>query len=450
MSLTRKTDFSSLMHSFALGCLDKEDKKIMLDYFRTGGDYQWQELGEYQNLASLLPSFLEIEEPNPQIKDKVARRLYRLKEQKRPEVVSQNAPPKSEISKLFEKEKSEDEIVLPPEIPSFKKTKTAFSEPTLNWNETKEEESFSQLDKSADDDSYKLVRPVQRRIIDQPRSQQTQVDKRASQPQQEREIFKPENEDFITSAPLLSDKFELIDKLTEESETEFKPVSPLPDSNKPSTEKEDKKDMVTKDFSTDRTFARTSQDTVIRQEPQISEVKGGATWGSLFFFFILSFIAMFVFYYLLSVQIKDSEKQHTEALTSTIKSFQGLLLTNAQLFEIINSKNLQVAFLDGSDINADGYGKFMFNPDTKKGILQLSKLPKPAANKVYKIWFNLGGNITGKEILYVGGGSQYYPIPSLPEFSYSTSGIISITEEPITGSTKPSGIMYYTGTLIIK
>lgn len=95
-------DFTSLMYAYALGCLDEEDKKLMFDYFKAGGDHPWQDLGELQNLTALLPSFLTIEEPSPTLKDKVARTLYRIREQKRvaqlvetetPPVVAKPSPP---------------------------------------------------------------------------------------------------------------------------------------------------------------------------------------------------------------------------------------------------------------------------------------------------------------------------------------------------------------------
>ena len=44
-------------------------------------DFNIQALGEYQNLASLLPLILTIEYPDPQLKDNVAKKLYRLKDE---------------------------------------------------------------------------------------------------------------------------------------------------------------------------------------------------------------------------------------------------------------------------------------------------------------------------------------------------------------------------------
>ena len=82
-------DFATLLHAFALGCLEREEFDLMMEYFKSNQDYPWQELGEYQNLVALLPSFLNIESPDQRVKDMVARKLYRLRDQQRPQRTTQ-------------------------------------------------------------------------------------------------------------------------------------------------------------------------------------------------------------------------------------------------------------------------------------------------------------------------------------------------------------------------
>jgi hypothetical protein len=86
----------------------------------------------------------------------------------------------------------------------------------------------------------------------------------------------------------------------------------------------------------------------------------------------------------------------------------------------------------------------------KKGILQLSRLPVLTPDKVYKLWFNLGGNMVGKEIPYNGNYNFYYPINDIPALNLYNSVILSITEEPASGSTMPSRAVFFSGTFINK
>ena len=79
-----QNEYSDLLFAYSLGCLDKEDLLELNEFFQTGNEFPWQELGEYQNLAALLPSILNMETPTEEIKDKVARKLYRIKNERRP------------------------------------------------------------------------------------------------------------------------------------------------------------------------------------------------------------------------------------------------------------------------------------------------------------------------------------------------------------------------------
>jgi hypothetical protein len=453
MSTGRKTDFSSLMHSYSVGCLDLSDKKIMLDYFKTGGDFAWQELGEFQNLAALLPSFLEIEEPNPQIKDKVARKLYRLKEQKKPDRTTQQQISKPEVPKFLDKQKAE-EISLPSQIPSFKSTKTDLPIQKVDWDIPEEDAAKQTAVSKEKIDDYKPVRPIQRKVLEPERPQQTQIDAVSSRDQQERsKIPEQEHEDLLSSGPILSNKFEILDDLSfDEVSKQDKPRPEL----FTSLEIKDESKIDTRDFAPITPVSTSSYETNITPPKvssptaqQVVEVPAGASKGLIFILFFLSIISIGVVYYLLNSQIKKSEVKITEALTNSTKSFENVMLSNQQLNEILNSPKFQVAYLDGSNRVPDSFGKLFFDQETKRGILQLSNLPKPGADKIYKIWFNVNGSFIGRDVIY-NSSSQYFLIPNIPEIIESSSGAILITEEAAGESVQPSKNIFYTGTYTIR
>lgn len=87
-----QNEYQDLLYAYSLGCLDGEDLKKLQEHFDSGDDYSWQELGEFQNLTALLPSILEIEIPGPDLKDKVARKLYRLRGEKKPKRTTKDSP----------------------------------------------------------------------------------------------------------------------------------------------------------------------------------------------------------------------------------------------------------------------------------------------------------------------------------------------------------------------
>ncbi len=64
-----------LLQAKALGCLDPEDDALFTKLMKEDENFPWQELGHYQNLVAFLPTLLDIEVPEPEVKDDVARKL---------------------------------------------------------------------------------------------------------------------------------------------------------------------------------------------------------------------------------------------------------------------------------------------------------------------------------------------------------------------------------------
>lgn len=71
-----KDTAAEMIQAKALGCLDITDNKELNEFLNMGGVFPWKEFGDLQNLCSLLPIILEIETPDPLLKDKVAKRIY--------------------------------------------------------------------------------------------------------------------------------------------------------------------------------------------------------------------------------------------------------------------------------------------------------------------------------------------------------------------------------------
>jgi len=64
-----------------LGCINKEDSDTLRLSKENDENFPFKELGEYQNLIALLPSTLMLEFPSNELKDKVAIKLYSIREE---------------------------------------------------------------------------------------------------------------------------------------------------------------------------------------------------------------------------------------------------------------------------------------------------------------------------------------------------------------------------------
>jgi hypothetical protein len=130
-----------LIQAKALGCLDPEDDVLLDKLMKEDKNFPWEELGQYQNLVAFLPILLDIEAPDPEVKDNVARELYELGEKlkaEKVEEVEQNTIPEEAESDNIEEDgfTIDEEQVEDAEIP-------------------KDEEDLSTLGSTADGISFK-------------------------------------------------------------------------------------------------------------------------------------------------------------------------------------------------------------------------------------------------------------------------------------------------------
>lgn len=70
-----------MIAAFAVGCMDKDNFVQFKDYFSSGGEMPQNELGDLQNIVSMIPVILDLEHPDPAIKDSIAKKLIGLKDE---------------------------------------------------------------------------------------------------------------------------------------------------------------------------------------------------------------------------------------------------------------------------------------------------------------------------------------------------------------------------------
>lgn len=80
---------NTLIQAYALGCLSRKETDLVRKNIESNPELNIKDLGKYQNLTSLLPLALPVEIPDQHIKEKIARRLYRLKNE---EVLKKEEP----------------------------------------------------------------------------------------------------------------------------------------------------------------------------------------------------------------------------------------------------------------------------------------------------------------------------------------------------------------------
>ncbi|MBU0472785.1 MAG: anti-sigma factor [Bacteroidetes bacterium] len=67
-----------MISAFALGCMDKTNFKQFRSYFENNGKLPAGELGDLQNIISLIPTILNIDTPNEELKNELGKRLIQI------------------------------------------------------------------------------------------------------------------------------------------------------------------------------------------------------------------------------------------------------------------------------------------------------------------------------------------------------------------------------------
>jgi hypothetical protein len=479
----KKKDLEVHLHAFALGCLDHEDFLKVLNHLRGGEEYPYQELGEYQNLASLLPSFLEIEIPDQSVKDKVARKLYRLKEQKRPERTTKIVSPqeseapaeeevfekkdpfsgqvdedriRSEFLESTQQEPEEETVDFEPYIPEPEPDIPSEPEVIEEIEEIEEEET-----------TFKPVTPFSRRSpeLNRPK-QETQVSSREKQDIPEREKYEEEQNKF--SFPKSeSENIEPYQSFTSDGKADFDATSEseIPSFDQKVESKEDSYSSAytTDSYSTENNYAsnykapQQEQFSNSRFQPinpslaavpeKIIEEKivekivyeqTKSVSPALFIFFILLLGAgIGAVYYFLNEEIKAVGNSNAEQFEKLIVANQTSL-DYKPLLELIDAKTTHILTLSSNDNNSNSFARLFYNPKTENGLIKISNMEVLDSEQTYHLWVSVYRSVTSLGTIKYDGVKEFYPIQNFPDIFSLKEATFFITVEPISGSQNPT------------
>ena len=127
-----------LIKARTLGCLTKDEDAEFNEYMESGEDFPWDILGEYQNLTAMLPILLKVEVPDPELKDNIARKLYKIiqelkaKQQAELAPVAETEPETPEAEPEMETEQEEEEVLTEESIKFSTEDGSTLSESDLS------------------------------------------------------------------------------------------------------------------------------------------------------------------------------------------------------------------------------------------------------------------------------------------------------------------------------
>lgn len=300
------------------------------------------ELAALQNDLSLLPVTLQIENPPTQLKDKVARKLYRIKDEIRTKV-KQATLNKSEIISEPTPEVQENILEDLPVIP--------------------DDEGTSRIDSSVDEEPSSLIKM---------------------------------DEEFeeVESLENVSTKLENeIEKLVRKVKTES------PKENSKFMIDEPGIDINEDDKSIELNIAqRNKQDLPYEPESKRNTFEDYEPKKKSYLFQIISFILFFIvavglviMYFKFTSEV-DNYQMQVDHLNQEITALSAQFEGNSSLQAILDSKELRIVNLQRTNNLDNGFAKIFLDLSEGRGVLQLSELPAIETGRAYHLWGNVGAD----------------------------------------------------------
>ncbi len=413
-----ENELYGLLSAYALGCLDKGDLVKLKDYLAGGGDYPWQELGEYQNLASLLPSILNMEIPAPQLKDKVARKLYRIKDEKRLKRTSASTMGDGSSTaggKTFTRVTSTGERLVPP----VKLTHN--DEEFPEYHRTSEEDIISESLKKSAEDNLPPVYDFEV-VTSRKQTEPEPIDNNSEESSAPEDLSELSSEAHFESAEENSgfvEEREVVDLREEKTPGKAPELRNAEAKKKPYT--------LHGGFET---------------KPE----KKSHTGLIVAILAVLLIAAGVVFVYLRITSDVKVYKTSVEQLNSQIKDLTKKVAGNQALQKLLLTKNVRIINLTGTKLSQDGFGKLIISFDNSRAYLQLSQMPDPPNNGSYQLWAEISGKYVSLGIFKPTDDVNYFPF-TVPELTNKTTTKFIVTGEPEGGAQKPGRDLYLTGDL---
>ena len=404
--------FKSLIPLFTVGCATRDDLDQMTFFFEQKDELDFTVLEDYQNIVCLLSILVEMKQPNPNVKKRLARRLL------------------DEINK-------EKGIVAPP----AKSEVTAEIQPSVS-------DSNSEI-AIADDDFI-----------------QEQLRKLNAKPEPA-----PEPPPIINPEEIVEDKSEFIVEYTEEDgfkkpESYEQPsvaVTPTP-----IMQQEQIQSTINQGVSYEETninqgrFDDINRGIVSKSVSRAQGTKYGVldyvNTAVLFLILLAVGYSLYLLYNFTANGLSNNKNNKVDIAEHQVSPFQKEIedakrfIYNHKILEkIVNSPTFSFTKLEGNRRTINGYGRFFFDPVNKMGVLYLSELPRAETGRIYRFWLAVSDKLYPIDLNNRGDGVVYYDLIQLPDIPLIGDITLFITEELLGGEINQiSSKVYYTGKLNVQ
>lgn len=402
-----------MIAAFAAGCMDKDNFVQFKDYMTQGGDLPRGELGELQNIISMIPVILELENPDAAIKDMVAKKLIGMKDEIKTKIIEEKKRTSATFVRTAAAKTSAFTKTSAPSSPKYNAlTSTGISESKAGKKETTSTPAFQFAKDEFAAEEPSTIR--QRRTRETAKTKEPKTKAPTEEPKRI-ETATPHEPDYLPAGKA--------------GQTGRQPKS---------------------------LFAQ-QQPGQVSPVPQEKVSSGIVGWIAILLVIILFTILGYYSYISMESlrrQIDDLKNEIT-SLRSQQSTANNFISNYASLIEFFNYKDIQVinfarlaaegetAKQAGLDENEKASAQLLLSFTQKEGLIQFKNVKQLPSNQGYQVWMVSKGQSYSLGV-YQPGGSEYLRISSFPFLPKEKIESFSITVEPNNGSASPSTNIYLT------
>lgn len=434
-----KKEAAELIYAGVLGCLDRADQTKLNEYLKAGGELP-PNLGEFQNIAAMLPIILQAENPDPKLKDKVARKLYRIKDEIRAKAAADktDASP-AEIFYNNSRENRKSSSTLENKLSTTEPEKLIITESDQEIEPAEEQQVSSetpepedttpkQISGEIDNEDFEPVTPSRNTFESYKSTREKVLEGNFEDVPEE----KPQEEEKPDAKVPASDKVKTYERVVTKERPAYR------------TSTRETPYMKTSTRDRGKSFEKAYKRRYVTEETS-SKNKGIAFWLTISLFSIL-LLALLVFYLNFSSEIKDLKFTNNN-LSQQVNDLSVKFNSTQEIQSILESPDVKIVNLEGTGINPGGKGKIILSIAQNKGYLQLSDMPALGRSNAYQLWMQMpDGRYFSLGVFSPSGRVQYFPF-KIPQSQQNNITEFLVTEESSNGADQPGNKVFLTGSL---
>jgi len=165
--------------------------------------------------------------------------------------------------------------------------------------------------------------------------------------------------------------------------------------------------------------------------------------------FVLLIVSLSLIFYAFNLHSEINQKVSViDEQQTQITELKNELSKKEEMLSILEAREVDMVLMSGLEVNPNGYGKIIWDPQKQQALLQVSNLPAVPSDKDYQLWLIKNNTPISAGVFSVNNQSdKFFKIEQMAQVNEQSASAFAITMEPKGGMPQPTGDMYLMGNM---